>query len=738
MSKKQYCFQITPKNVPFDSNALKLYIKNLYIAKGVSDSSFLVIFVPSEDSTCIVLKTSGKEKIKLIENINKGLTGKTLKWRNITLGKPTEFIEGAQTWFDDNKVEKKGQKWTSIVQKGPNFPHITKPYKLEGGKLMYNGTMYILNSKEEQAAMFYAKRLVSEEDGNVVDKLTKDQVFNTNFWKDFKKILSPSHKSIFKSFNKLGWKNLKDIVKQQKSVTLTEEEKELKKVDSIETSRYYGYSYLDGNREQVGNFNVEPVGLFMGRGKNPLRGRIKKEVDPEDVIINVGKYDKVPTPPIGHTWGGIVHDHTSVWLAKWKDSVTGNTKYIRFAATGKFKGQSDLGKYENARKLHTNIELVRDKYMSYAKSSNNEYMQLGTVIWLIDNHGIRPGDERSKDQADTVGASTLRVEHIKLLSENKIKLHFLGKDSIEFKKDFAVPKLIYDNFKKLISGKRKCQQIFDKISASSINDYLQTIDENFSSKFFRTRLGSSVMFEALTNVKIPKYATKKQIKILFDKANIKVAKILNHTRSITTKACESLNKLKDQLKDLKLKLNEDSKIQKKIEKVRESINCKSQGLDVAMTTSLTNYIDPRIVVSWAEKQGKGRGTDMTMQIIKSIYSTAMLKKFDWAIKSTPKNWSWLTSRLNGTTELIPKAKSEAKSEAKSDKDNMIILKLCKSNFTNVKVTLGLEKNVLPTGGYIYPALELWHPFTLLMVKKGIGNITFAKKFNKLYDIFNKV
>ena len=270
MSKKQYCFQITPKNETFNSDALKLYIKNLYIKKGVLEKSFLVIFVPSEDSTCIVLKTSGKEKIKLIEDVNKGLTGKDLKWRNITLGKPTEFIEGAQTWFDKVVKAKKGQKWTSIVQNGPNFPHITKPYKLQRGKLMYNGKMYILTLKEEQAAMFYAKRLVSEEDGNVVDKLTKDEVFNTNFWKDFKEILSPSHKSVFKSFNKLGWKNLKDIVRQQKSVTLTQEEKDLKKVDSIETSRYYGYSYLDGNREQVGNFNVEPIGLFMGRGKNPL------------------------------------------------------------------------------------------------------------------------------------------------------------------------------------------------------------------------------------------------------------------------------------------------------------------------------------------------------------------------------------------------------------------------------------------------------------------------------------
>ena len=35
---------------------------------------------------------------------------------------------------------------------------------------------------------------------------------------------------------------------------------------------------------------------------------------------------------------------------------------------------------------------------------------------------LRVGNEKGKDEADTVGVSSLRVEHIDLLDNNKVKL----------------------------------------------------------------------------------------------------------------------------------------------------------------------------------------------------------------------------------------------------------------------------------------------------------------------------
>ena len=59
---------------------------------------------------------------------------------------------------------------------------------------------------------------------------------------------------------------------------------------------------IDGHKEKIGNFRIEPPGLFRGRGEHPKMGMLKKRVQPEDVIINCSKGAKVPDPPKGHKW----------------------------------------------------------------------------------------------------------------------------------------------------------------------------------------------------------------------------------------------------------------------------------------------------------------------------------------------------------------------------------------------------------------------------------------------------
>jgi len=86
---------------------------------------------------------------------------------------------------------------------------------------------------------------------------------------------------------------------------------------------------------------------------------------------------------------------------------------------------------------------------------NIEKRQLATSIYLIDLLALRVGNEKNEDQADTVGVSTLRKEHIKLLEDNKIKLKFLGKDSVEYKNEVLVEEEIYENLKEFIKDKKE-------------------------------------------------------------------------------------------------------------------------------------------------------------------------------------------------------------------------------------------------------------------------------------------
>ena len=39
----------------------------------------------------------------------------------------------------------------------------------------------------------------------------------------------------------------------------------------------YLYAIVDGRKEKVGNFRIEPPGLFRGRGDHPKTGRLKVE-----------------------------------------------------------------------------------------------------------------------------------------------------------------------------------------------------------------------------------------------------------------------------------------------------------------------------------------------------------------------------------------------------------------------------------------------------------------------------
>jgi DNA topoisomerase-1 len=66
------------------------------------------------------------------------------------------------------------------------------------------------------------------------------------------------------------------------------------------------------------------------------------------------------------------------------------------------------------------IEDIRKNYTIKMKSPSTTLIsesidrQLGTATYLIDRLALRVGNEKSEDEADTVGTCSLRVEHIKI------------------------------------------------------------------------------------------------------------------------------------------------------------------------------------------------------------------------------------------------------------------------------------------------------------------------------------
>jgi DNA topoisomerase-1 len=246
----------------------------------------------------------------------------------------------------------------------------------------------------------------------------------------------------------------------------------------------------------MGGYVIEPPTLFRGRGQHPKNGFLKPRTYPEDITINIALDAPVPKCDVpGRAWKEITHNNEVTWLAYSKDEVINSSfKYIFLSSNSQFKSISDIKKFEKARKLNSKISSIRQDYQKKIESKHTYERQLGTVTYLIDKLAIRVGNEKNaKDEADTVGCCSLRIEHIKLLEDDQINLNFLGKDSIVYDNTVAVQKNVYECLKTFMLKKGPKDLLFDTVNPSKLNEYLQTLMPGLTAKVFRTFNASSTL-----------------------------------------------------------------------------------------------------------------------------------------------------------------------------------------------------------------------------------------------------
>jgi len=539
------------------------------------------------------------------------------------------------------KVGKKCEpKWKTLEHNGVVFP---EPYQSLSVPLLYGDDKkeIMLNGAAEEAAMFYAKILHLDHATN--------PTFKKNFFADWKKLL-PRGTEI-KSLDKCDFVNFRNIVDDEadERKAITKSQKANAKEDKEAKETKYKTATVDGKKQSVGNFRVEPPGLFLGRGAHPKAGQIKRRIQPEDIILNIGEKAKIPKPPKGHEWGEIIHDHCAVWLASWKENINNDSKYVWLGADADFKAQSDEAKFELARKLKENFTELREQNMKNiltigSSEESDRLNQLATAVYLIDSLVLRVGNEKGADEADTVGVASLRVEHIKLNSGLSVQLDFLGKDSVRFQKTFDVPAGVYRLLKSFTQGKKKSDGLFNMINAKDINQYLKDLMPGLTAKVFRTANASNLFQEELDKIKVKK--SEKAIILVnrMNKANAAVAVMCNHKKKVAKGYAEGLDKIKDmistaedKLKELKAKRNKTRAIETqiknkkdKIKELKEKLDTKKHMKEVATGTAKINYIDPRITVAFTKKH------DLD---ISKVFNKLQQNKFAWAMKTGPK-WNF--------------------------------------------------------------------------------------------------
>jgi len=540
-------------------------------------------------------------------------------------------------------------KWTELEHNGVAFPpdHVQR-----GININILGEVYFLNREQEELIYAWAKK----KDTHYV----RDPVFQSNFLSDFKKAIPDRFKSVQK-IDDIDMSEAFSLVDKEASIKEAEkirikslpraEKKRIsqdKKLEKETLKSIYGKAKIDGIEVEVANWLVEPPGIFMGRGLHPLRGRWKPRITAKDVILNLDEDASVPEGP----WKAIVHDHNSTWLASWIENLTGKRKYVWLHDSSYLRQDNDKAKYDTAKKLENyifDIEKEIVKQMSHTKDTTKR--KVATVCYLIYKLAMRVGDEKDPDEADTIGASTLRVEHLKFPVINdkiQIEFNFLGKDSVPWQKTLEISspdtRALYENLLFYMKGKDRTDEIFEDITSAKVNIFLRSLDKdnmpNLTAKVFRTYIATAIVKKHLSAPILKLNKNESEFKKIYvgKIANLQAAITCNHKKGIDPKNPaskkswekfeQSVTNKKEKIKQIKLELKEKmwkTEIQKfkkeqRLEKLEFQLRLQQETKDYNLGTSLRNYIDPRVFKSWCDYVN----LDWT-----KIYTSTLQRKFKW-------------------------------------------------------------------------------------------------------------
>jgi DNA topoisomerase I len=521
------------------------------------------------------------------------------------------------------------------------------PYEYQGLSVKVHGQTVKLSPETEQMAIAWARKKLSVTS-------PPDKLFYRNFVEDFVKALNSENPSqgFLKDFTVSHVKSLerddgkwvingrlKDdpevdfsevtehvLREQQKKLNMTKEEK--KKITAERKARReglredYGYATVDDRKLEIANWTAEPSCIFAGRGDHPRRGKWKQGPKEEDIVLNLSD----PRFRPAGSWKTVVWEPEKMYIAKWEDKLSGKMKYVWFSDSAFLKQKMEKEKFKKAEKLDKEIPKVEEHIMKSLGSEDLERRKIATVCWLILKVNIRVGDEKDPGEADTVGAITLRPEHIKI-EGNLLNFDFLGKDCVKWEKKIEAPPVVIRNIQEF--SKQNSGYLFAGTNSRKVSRFLSQKMEGLTAKVFRTWRCTQTVSRSLEDCKVKKADADYLKQFCAKMANLEAAKIANHKRKIPPNFDERLKKKEARVKELELKLKEKEKEEKKTEALARSLE--KTKLDMRLTketqeynlgTSLKSYIDPMVYVKWASRM------DFPLD---KLYPKTLRKKFSWAL-----------------------------------------------------------------------------------------------------------
>ena len=404
-----------------------------------------------------------------------------------------------------------------------------------------------LNDIQEEMAMAWAKKIGTP--------YVEDREFKKNFHKDYSKVLGIKAKPGDIDFSAI-YKVVLD--ERQKRADMPREEKKAlaaqRKVIREANKEKHGYAVFDGEKSEIGNYTVEPNSIFMGRGEHPMRGKWKEGPRHEDITLNMSP----DTPRPEGNWGQIIWDPESIWIARWKDKLSGKMKYVWPSDSSPIKQKKEIEKFNKAVELRKHLHEIKSHILDNMEHDELKRRKTATVCYLIDELKFRVGDEKDEEEADTVGASTLRPEHICFNEDGTITFDFLGKDSVRHLLTAKLDEKAVKNLREFAEANNE-STLFDEVNSSVVSEFLDEVMNGITAKVFRTCHATETVGNKLDQLRINKNAPEYQKKHVATMANLEAAITCNHKRTIPKTWAQSLQRQKDKLKEKKKKAKENQK-----------------------------------------------------------------------------------------------------------------------------------------------------------------------------------
>lgn len=497
-----------------------------------------------------------------------------------------------------------------------------------GLALRHKGKVLTLDAETEQMAIAFVKKFGTS--------YTNDPVFVSNFLEDFGKKFGLSNPCKVEDFD---WSDIIDYIEREKkrkeSLTREEKKKEERKKNREALKEKYGYAIVDGKRIVLQNWIVEPPGIFTSKGRNPLRGRWKKEIKLKDITLNLSEKPN----GLDEGWKEIVWRSDCMWIACWRNPLNDKMKYVWFSPSSNIRQNREMKKWNKAIDLELKIKEVKKNIKDNFSSKNENNKKVATVVYLIKESGMRVGDERIAGEMGTVGCTTLKADNLKI-DGNKIILDFVGKDYVHWHREFELPNIVVKNIQRFRNNAEN-GLIFNGINSQKVAKFLQEVVPGVSAKTFRTMIAGQTFKKTITEMRNDFGKGEFENIIQFKYVNCAVARRLNHKRKLPENFEEKLKKREEKMKQkktecgsLKIKFEKASKtgkekMKKKIEKAEQLAKKTLLEYQVYhdtsewnLNTSLTSYIDPRLVAEYTKKNKVS---------IERIYSKSLREKFSWAL-----------------------------------------------------------------------------------------------------------